>query len=76
MIRAAVEMEPAIRSALNSGVPTVIQVRTGHAPTPRISKTHNHGSGCSWDGNAVIEASIYDQFVDHLQKEGGFTGSR
>src|SRR5207244_10267986 len=41
----------------------------------RISKTHNHGSGCSCDGNALIEASIYDRFVDQLQKEGGYLAS-
>ena len=45
MIRAAAELEPAIREALNSGVPTVIQVRTGHAPTP----TPGH-----WDINSII----------------------
>jgi len=44
-IRAAVELQPAIRQALSSGVPTVIQVRTGHAPTP----TPGH-----WDINNII----------------------
>ena len=44
-IRAAAELEPAIRHALNAGVPTVIQVRTGHAPTP----TPGH-----WDINSII----------------------
>src|SRR5437870_4823826 len=42
------------------------------AANTRISKTHSHGSGCSCDGNALIEASIYDRFVEQLQKEGGY----
>jgi sulfoacetaldehyde dehydrogenase len=42
------------------------------AANTRISKVHNHGSGCSCDGNALIEASIYDRFVEQLQKEGGY----
>src|SRR6202171_3308978 len=37
-----------------------------------ISKTNDYGSGCSADGNLVVEASIYDQFLDRLQKEGGY----
>jgi sulfoacetaldehyde dehydrogenase len=42
------------------------------AANTRISKTHNHGSGCSCDGNALIEASIYDRFLAQLEKEGGY----
>ena len=38
----------------------------------RISKTQNHGSGCSCDGNLLVEASVYDAFLEHLQKEGGY----
>jgi sulfoacetaldehyde dehydrogenase len=41
----------------------------------RISKTQNHGSGCSCDGNLLVEASVYDAFVDALQKEGGYLAS-
>jgi sulfoacetaldehyde dehydrogenase len=37
-----------------------------------ISKTNDYGSGCSADGNLVVEASIYGQFLDRLQKEGGY----
>jgi sulfoacetaldehyde dehydrogenase len=36
------------------------------------SKTNDYGSGCSADGNLLIEASIYDRFVEQLQHEGGY----
>jgi sulfoacetaldehyde dehydrogenase len=42
------------------------------ARNTRISKTQNHGSGCSCDGNLLVEASVYDQFLDALQGEGGY----
>ena len=42
------------------------------AKNSRISKTNNNGAGCSSDGNLVVEASIYDRFLDQLQKEGGY----
>jgi acyl-CoA reductase-like NAD-dependent aldehyde dehydrogenase len=45
------------------------------ARNTRISKTQNHGSGCSCDGNLLVEASIYDRFLDALQKEGGYLAS-
>jgi sulfoacetaldehyde dehydrogenase len=38
----------------------------------RLSKTSDNGSGCSADGNLVVEASIYDRFLEQLQKEGGY----
>jgi acyl-CoA reductase-like NAD-dependent aldehyde dehydrogenase len=38
----------------------------------RISKTQNHGSGCSCDGNLLVEATVYDAFLELLQKEGGY----
>jgi sulfoacetaldehyde dehydrogenase len=37
-----------------------------------ISKTNDYGSGCSADGNLVIDASIYDAMIAQLQKEGGY----
>jgi sulfoacetaldehyde dehydrogenase len=37
-----------------------------------ISKTNDHGSGCSADGNLVIDASIYAAMLDRLQAEGGY----
>src|SRR5690606_18840809 len=40
-----------------------------------ISKTQNHGSGCSCDGNLIVEASVYDAFLDALQNEGGYLAS-
>src|SRR5580698_5794582 len=33
------------------------------AANTRISKTHNNGSGCSCDGNLLVEATIYDRFL-------------
>jgi sulfoacetaldehyde dehydrogenase len=45
------------------------------AANTRISKTHNNGSGCSCDGNLVVEDSIYDAFLEQLQKEGGYLAS-
>jgi sulfoacetaldehyde dehydrogenase len=41
----------------------------------RISKTQNHGSGCSCDGNLLVEATVYDRFLTLLQKEGGYLAS-
>jgi sulfoacetaldehyde dehydrogenase len=45
------------------------------AMNTRISKTQNHGSGCSCDGNLLVEASVYDEFLAALQKEGGYLTS-
>ena len=42
------------------------------ARNTRLSKTSDNGSGCSADGNLLVEASIYDRFLDQLQKEGGY----
>ena len=42
------------------------------ARNTRISKTSDFGSGCSADGNLVVEESIYDKFLAQLQKEGGY----
>ncbi len=42
------------------------------ARNTRLSKTSDYGSGCSADGNLVVEASIYDKFLEQLQKEGGY----
>jgi sulfoacetaldehyde dehydrogenase len=74
-----------VRAAYSSGKPaygvgagnaTIIIDETANiedaAANTKISKIHNHGSGCSCDGNALIEASIYDRFVQQLQKEGGY----
>ena len=45
------------------------------AMNTRISKTQNHGSGCSCDGNLLVEATVYDNFLELLQKEGGYLAS-
>lgn len=37
-----------------------------------LSKTSDFGSGCSADGNLIIEKSIFDKMVLQLQKEGGY----
>jgi sulfoacetaldehyde dehydrogenase len=42
------------------------------AQNTRISKTNDYGSGCSADGNLLVEVSIYDSFLEQLQKEGGY----
>src|SRR5438034_3423036 len=42
------------------------------ARNTRISKTNDHGSGCSADGNLVVDASIYDALLAQLQAEGGY----
>src|SRR5215469_2000525 len=45
------------------------------AMNTRISKIHNNGSGCSCDGNLLLEDSVYDEFLLQLQKEGGHLAS-
>ena len=42
------------------------------ARNTRISKTNDYGSGCSADGNILVEASIYDAMLRQLQLEGGY----
>ena len=42
------------------------------ARNSRISKTNDYGSGCSADGNLLVEASIYDAFLRQMLKEGGY----
>ena len=42
------------------------------ARNTRLSKTSDNGSGCSADGNLLVEATIYDRFLEQLQKEGGY----
>jgi sulfoacetaldehyde dehydrogenase len=45
------------------------------AANTRMSKIHNNGSGCSCDGNLLVEDSIYDSFLAQLQTEGGYLAS-
>lgn len=42
------------------------------AKNSAISKTNDHGSGCSADGNLLIAGAIYDRFLEALQREGGY----
>lgn len=42
------------------------------ARNTRISKTNDYGSGCSADGNLLVDRGIYDAFLQQLQKEGGY----
>ncbi len=41
------------------------------ARNTRISKTSDFGSGCSADGNLIVESSIYEGLRDCLVAEGG-----
>jgi len=76
--------QPMVRAAHSSGTPaygvgagnsTMIIDETANieeaARNTRLSKTSDYGSGCSADGNLIIQASIFDKFVAQLQKEGG-----
>jgi sulfoacetaldehyde dehydrogenase len=42
------------------------------AMNTRISKTSDFGSGCSADGNIIIQKSIYEDMVKALEAEGGY----
>ncbi len=74
-----------VRAAYSSGTPS-LGVGAGNstmvidetadiedaARNTRMSKTSDFGSGCSADGNLLVEATIYDRFLAQLQKEGGY----
>src|SRR6516162_6943245 len=74
-----------VRSAYSSGKPaygvgagnaTMVIDETADieeaARNTRLSKTSDNGSGCSADGNLLVESSIYDAFLAQLQAEGGY----
>jgi len=42
------------------------------ARNTRISKTNDNGSGCSADGNLLVDSRIYDALLTQLQTEGGY----
>ena len=80
--------QPMVRAAYSSGTPaygvgagnsTMIVDETADiaeaARNTRLSKTSDFGSGCSADGNLIIEASIFDALLAQLQKEGGHLAS-
>lgn len=45
------------------------------ARNTRMSKTSDFGSGCSADGNLLVEAGKYDAMLAQLQEEGGYLAS-
>ena len=45
------------------------------ANNSRMSKTSDYGSGCSADGNLLIDDRIYDAMIAQLQDEGGYLAS-
>lgn len=77
-----------VRSAYSSGRPaygvgagnaTMIIDETANieeaAHNTMLSKTSDFGSGCSADGNLIIEESIFDKMIEQLVKEGGYLAS-
>jgi sulfoacetaldehyde dehydrogenase len=77
--------QPMVRAAYSSGTPaygvgagnaTMIIDETANieeaARNTRLSKTSDFGSGCSADGNLVIQEGIYDAMLAQLVKEGGY----
>ena len=77
--------KPMVRAAYSSGRPAY-GVGAGNssividesanlaiaAYNTRISKTSDFGSGCSADGNIIIQRSVYDDMVKALEAEGGY----
>ena len=77
--------QPMVRAAYSSGKPaygvgagnaTMVIDETADieeaARNTRISKTNDYGSGCSADGNVIVDSRIYDAFLAQLVKEGGY----
>ena len=77
--------QPTVRAAYSSGRPaygvgagnsTMVIDETADidiaARNTRMSKTSDFGSGCSADGNILIDSTIYRRFVAALVNEGGF----
>jgi sulfoacetaldehyde dehydrogenase len=76
---------PMVRAAYSSGKPAY-GVGAGNATmvidesadieeaarNTRISKTNDYGSGCSADGNVLVDSRIYDAFLAQLVAEGGY----
>ncbi len=74
-----------VKAAYSSGKPaygvgagnaTMVIDETAHieeaARNTRLSKTSDLGSGCSADGNLIVEESIYERLLEQLQVEGGY----
>ncbi len=77
--------QPMVRAAYSSGTPaygvgagnsTMVIDETANiaeaALNTRLSKTSDFGSGCSADGNLIIQESIFDALLAQLQVEGGY----
>ncbi len=77
--------QPMVRAAYSSGKPaygvgagnsTMVIDETADidiaARNTRMSKTSDFGSGCSADGNILIDSRIYQKFVSALVDEGGY----
>jgi sulfoacetaldehyde dehydrogenase len=77
-----------VRAAYSSGKPaygvgagnaTMVIDETANieeaARNTRLSKTSDFGSGCSADGNLLVDSTIYDRFLEQLQREGGYVAS-
>jgi len=77
--------KPMVKAAYSSGKPaygvgagnsSIVVDETADieiaAANTRTSKTSDFGSGCSADGNIIIQRSIYDQMVAALRAEGGY----
>ena len=61
---------------VGAGNSTIVIDDTADVPeaarNTRLSKTSDFGSGCSADGNMLIDAKIYDAMIEELVKEGGY----
>ena len=77
--------KPMVQAAYSSGRPafgvgagnsTIVVDDTADvadaAKNTRLSKTSDFGSGCSADGNMLVDAKLYDAMIEALQKEGGY----
>jgi len=81
--------QPMVRAAYSSGRPaygvgagnsTMVIDETAEpeiaARNTRISKTSDFGSGCSADGNLLIDDRLYDAMLTALKAEGGYLASK
>jgi sulfoacetaldehyde dehydrogenase len=77
--------QPMVRAAYSSGTPaygvgagnsTMVIDETANiaeaALNTRLSKTSDFGSGCSADGNLIIQEGIFEALLGQLVKEGGY----
>ncbi len=81
--------QPMVRAAYSSGRPaygvgagnsTMVIDETAEpeiaARNTRLSKTSDFGSGCSADGNLLIDERVYDRMLVALQSEGGYLANQ